>query len=173
MWRKFLDKINKDKELARKLKIQKGLEKLLNIKFGCKYVFDKIESENNRKIFEQFNELLKNKRLDHLKDCFDKIKKRAFDNVLRKAITIPDNLKKRIIRKFIIILKDKTDKLGKKRGAEKIIKNWKIYLNNKKQKNRKKILRSVLEHLILRKLNIIKNYFNKWNNIAKKESPNF
>ena len=172
-WRKFQDKVNKDKELARKLKIQKGLEKLLNIKFGSKHVFDRIESENNRKIFEQFNDLLKNKRLDHLKDCFDKIKKRAFDNVLRKAITIPDTLRKRIIKKFISILKDKTDKLGKKRGAEKIIKNWKIYLNRKKQKNKKKILRKVLAHLIKRKSNVLKNYFNKWSNTAKKKTIKF
>ena len=168
MWRKFLDKINKDKELARKLKIQKGLEKLLNIKFGSKYVIDKIKSENNRNIFNQFNDMLKAKRYDILKDCFDKIKKRAFDNVLRKAMKIPESFKKRIIKKFIFVLKDKANKLGKKRAVEKISKNWKIYLNNKKLKNREELLKKILSDLIQKKSNTLKNYCNKWNDIAKK-----
>ena len=64
--------------------------------------------------------MIKNKRLVTLKDCFDKIKQRAVDNVLGKALQIPDTLRLRILKKFIHILKDKTDKLAKKRGADKI-----------------------------------------------------
>ena len=167
-WRKFQDKLNKDKELANKLKIQKGLEKLLNIKFGGKHLLDKLKSENNRHIFNKFNDLLEDKRLDNLYECFDNIRNRAFDNVLRKAITIPDALKKRILKKSLSTLKDKTDKLAKKRSAEKIGKNWRIYLNNKKNKNREKLLKRLLSKLIKKKSNILKTYFDKWNNSAQK-----
>ena len=172
-WRKFQDKIKKDKELARKLKIQNGLEKLLNIKFGAKYAIDKINSEKNRNIFDKFNNTFKKKRLDILKDCFDKIKKRGIDNVLRKAISIQDIFKKRILKKALLNLKDKTNKLGKKRSAEKIQKNWKIYLNNKRQKNKKEILTKILSNLILKKSNVLKSYFNRWNDIAKKLQNNY
>jgi hypothetical protein len=172
-WRKFQDKLNKDKELANKLKIQKGLEKLLNIKFGSKHILDKLKSEKNRDIFNDFNDLLKTKRLDHLKESFDKIKKRGFDNVLRKAIKIPDSLKKRILKKYLSILKDKADKLGKKRSAEIIGKNWKIYLNNKKQKNKEELLKRLLSNLISKQSNSLRKYFNKWSNIAQKMKSDY
>ncbi len=160
--REVLDKLRRQKELARQLKIKNGLEKLFNIKFGSRYVMDKINSEKNRNIFSNFNYMLKYKRKDILKDCFDNIKQRAFDNVLRKVIKIPDLLRTRIIKKFITIMKDKTDKLGKKRSVETIIKNWKIYLNNKKQKNKEEILTKILYKLVVKKSNILKNYFDKW-----------
>ena len=37
--------------------------------------------------------MLKNKKNDILKDCFDKIKERAFYNTLKKAVKIPDLLR--------------------------------------------------------------------------------
>ena len=159
------EKLRRKKELARQLKIKNGLKKLFNIKFGSRYALDKINSEKNRNIFKRFNDMIKNKRLVTLKDCFDKIKQRAVDNVLGKALQIPDTLRLRILKKFIHILKDKTDKLAKKRGADTIIKNWKIFLNNKKQKNKQEILRKILLGLVLKKSDILKNYFNRWRNI--------
>ena len=172
-WRKFQDKIKKDKELARKLRIQNGLEKLLNIKFGARYAIDKLISEKNRNIFNKFNNTFKQKRLDTLKECFDKIKKRGVDNVLKKAIGIPEVFKKRILKKALLNLKDKTEKLAKKRSVEKIRKNWKIYLNNKKQKNKQEILKKILSNLILKKSNALRNYFNRWKDIAKKLQDNY
>ena len=166
--RRVLDKLKRQKELARQLKIKNGLEKLFNIKFGSRYVLDKINSEKNRNIFNKFNDMLKKKRQDILKECFDKIKRTAFDNVLKKVIKIPDLLRIRIIKKFITIMKDKTDKLSKKRSAETIIKNWKIYLNNKKQKNKKDILKKILLKLLLKKSNLLKNYFDKWKDLKNK-----
>jgi hypothetical protein len=57
--RGILDKCAKEKELNNKLKVTNGIAKLLNIKFGKKYVFDKIKSENNREVFRKFNKDLK------------------------------------------------------------------------------------------------------------------
>ena len=172
-WRKFLVKKRKDEELSKKLRINNGLEKLINIKFGGKYAIDKINSEKNRNIFNKFNEMLKKKRLNNLKDSFNKIKKEGFDNTLKKALKIPDSLKRRILKKIIINWKDKTDKLAKKRSVEKIAKNWKIYLNNKKQKNKKELLKKILSNIILKKSNILKIVFKKWNDIAKSLQINY
>ena len=158
----ILDKLRQQKELARQLKIKNGLEKLFNIKFGGRYVLDKINSEKNRNIFITFNNMLKNKKQNILKECFDNLKQRGFDNVLKKAIKIPDSLKERILRKFFNIMKDKTDKLGKKRAVDTIIKNWRIYLKNKKEKNKEEILGKILVSLIIKKSNILKTYFDKW-----------
>ena len=166
--RNIQNKLRRKKELARQLKIKNGLEKLLNIKFGSRYALDKINSEKNRNIFKNFNDMLKKKKDDILKDCFDKIKQTAFDNVLKKVINIPDLLRIRILKKFLNIMKDKTDKLGRKRAVEMIIKNWKIYLNDKRQKNKEEILRKILLGLVLKKSNILKNYFNRWKDINNK-----
>ena len=166
--RQVQDKLKEKKELARQLKIKNGLIKLINIKFGNRYFIDKLKSEKNRDVFDRFNDMLKKKKDDILKDCFDRIKQTASDNVLKKVIDIPDKLRIRIIKKFITILKDKTDKLGKKRGAETIIRNWRIYLNNKKQKNKKQILKKILVELVTKKSDILKNYFNRWKDISRK-----
>ena len=80
-----------------------------------------------------------------------KIKKERFDNTLKKALNIPNNLKKRIIKKIIIIWKDKGEKLLRKNSVDKIAKNWKIYNNNKKQENKKDKLKKIISKLILKK----------------------
>ena len=167
-WRKFKDKLDNDKELARKLKIQNGLEKLFNIKFGSRFVLDKIDSERKRNIFIKFNNDLKKKKIDTLRNCFDNIDIRACDNVLIKALQVPDEFKKRILRKSLKILKDKTDKLAKKHCADIIIKNWRIHSNNKKQENKKGSLEKILGNIILKNSNVLKNVFRRWNDIAKK-----
>ena len=165
-------KLRRKKELARQLKIENGLQKLFNIKFGSRYALDKMNSEKNRNIFSRFNDMLKKKRLDILKDCFDNIKKRETDNVLTKVVKIPDILRKRIIKKYIFIMKDNTDKVAKKRAVETLIKNWKIHLNNKRQQNKKEILEKILLGLVLKKSNILKNYFDRWRDINNKIKTN-
>ena len=90
-WNKYQDKLNKDKDLANKLKIQRGLEKLINNKFGGKYAINKIKEEANRNKFNKFINVLINNRKNKLKDSLDKIKKQAFDNTLKKALEVqPD-----------------------------------------------------------------------------------
>ena len=172
-WRKYQDKIRNDEEFAKNQKIKNGLEKLFNIKFGGKHALDKLKSEKNRNIFNKFNDLLKKKRLDNLKDSFDKIKKERFDNTLKKALNIPNNLKKRIIKKIIIIWKDKGEKLLRKNSVDKIAKNWKIYNNNKKQENKKDKLKKIISKLILKKTNTLKRILNKWNDITKKKQDDY
>ena len=166
--REILEKCRREKELNNKLKMHNGLSKLLNIKFGKKYVFDKIKSENNRNVFKKFNDDLKKHKLDTLKDCFDKIRQTAFDNKLTRALNIPDSLKTRIIKKFILIWKDKADKVGRKHGAEKIIKNWRIYNLKKKKQNRDQILKDIFIKLYNKNSDIKNKYFNRWKDIKNK-----
>ena len=142
--RDILQKCKEQKELNNKLRMNNGLSKLFNIKFGKRYVFDKIKSENNRNIFKKFNDGLKNHKLNTLKECFDKIKNTAFDNKLRGALEIPDNLRKRILKKIITVWKENSDKTARKHGAETIIKNWKIYIRRKKKDNRDQIMRELI-----------------------------
>ena len=58
--------------------------------------------------------------------------------------------------------KDKTNQLAKFRAVQKIIKNWKIYLNNNQEKNKIVLLKSIIRKLIEKKSNIRKKYLNKW-----------
>ena len=166
--RDILRKCKEKKELNDKLKVNNGILKLVNIKFGKKYAFDKIKSENNRNIFKKFNDDLKKHRLNTLKECFDKIRQTAFDNKLKRALTIPDSLKTRIIKKVIQIWREKADKVGRKHGAEKIIKNWKIYILKKKKENRDQILKDKLIKLINKDSDMKKKYFNRWRDIKNK-----
>ena len=108
--------MKKDKELEQNLQRKNGLEKLLNIKFGVKYAIDKILSEKNRNIFNNFNDILNKKRLDNLKGCYVKIKNHGFYNKLREVIKIPDSFKRRIFKKVLYNLKDKTGKLANKKS---------------------------------------------------------
>ena len=88
--------------------------------------------------------------------------------MLKKLIKIPDAFKKRILRKYLITLRDKTDKLAKKRSADTIIKNWRIYINKKKQQNKRGSLEKILGQVILKNSNVLRNCFRRWNDIAKK-----
>ena len=52
-----------------------------------------------------FNNDLENKRLDTLKNCLDSIKQKKKDNILENVLKIPDDFKKRLLKKnklFII-----------------------------------------------------------------------
>ena len=162
--RNIHNKIQAKKELLRQQKIEDGLEKLSNIKFGAKYALDKLNSEKNRNIFERFNDLLKNKRADTLKDCFDRIKKERKDKVLNNLVNFQDSFKSRILKKWLDSWKEKADKLGRKRAVEMINKNWKIYLLNKREKNKGELLRKLLKGIILKNSDILRKYFNKWRN---------
>ena len=71
------------------------------------------------------------------------------------------------------MLRDKSDKLSKIRSVDKIIKNWKIYSKNKKENNKKDMLKKILSHLILYNSNILKKVINKWNNISQKMLNNY
>ena len=162
--RNIIDKIQRKKELLKQQKLEEGLEKLANIKFGAKYALDKLNSEKNRNIFERFNNLLKNKREDILKDCFDRIKKERKDNVLKDLLNLQDNFKSRLLKKWFDTWREKADKLGRKRAVEMIYKNWKIYLFNKREKNKGDILKKLLSGIILKNSDILRKYFNKWKN---------
>ena len=93
-------------------------------RFGKDFITEKIISEINRNKFKKFNDSLKNHKLNTLKECFDKIKKTAFDNQLKNALKVPDSFRERIHKKIITIWKENTDKLARKNGANTIIKNW-------------------------------------------------
>ena len=166
--RDILRKCKEEKELNDKLKINKGLLYLMDIKFGKKYVFDKIKSERNRNIFKNFNNDLKQKRLNTLKECFDKVKQTAFDNKLTSVLTIPDNLRRRILRKYITTWSENADKVARKQASEMIIKNWRLYNLRKKKENRDEILTNIFIKLYYKDANTKYKYFNRWRDMNQK-----
>ena len=166
--RGILQKCKEQKELNNKLKVNNGLIKLINIKFGKKYAFDKIKSENNRTIFKKFNDDLKKHRLDTLKDCFDKIKQTAFDNKLKNALDVPDSFKQRILKKIILKWKENADKLARNNGADIIIRNWRKYNLKLKKENRDQILKDIFTKLYNKDSDMKKKYFYRWRDIKNK-----
>ena len=166
--RSILKKCKDERDSNNKMKRINGLLKLVDIKIGKRFIFDKIKSEINRNIFRKFNDDLKKHRLDTLKECFDKIKKTAFDNKLKSALDIPDSFKKRILRKVILIWKENADKITKNKGADKIIKNWRIYNLKKKKENREEILKNIFTNLYNKDSDMKKKYFNRWKDIKNK-----
>ena len=166
--REILQKCKEKKELNDKIKLNNGLVILMKARFGKEHAFNKIKSERNRSIFKQFNDDLKKRRLNTLKDCFDRLKNNAFNDKLLKAIHVQDNLKERILKKFLELWKEKANKLSKNLAAEKIIKNWRLYAKKKNIENREQRLKNILLNL-LKKNNDMKNkYFQKWKDIDKK-----
>ena len=174
--RGILKKCKEEKESNDKMKKINGLIKLVDIKFGKQFIFEKLRSNNNRYIFTKFNEDLKKHKLNTLKECFDKIRKTAFDNKLKSALEIPDSLKKRIIKKVITIWNEKADKIKRNRGADLIIKNWRIYNLQKKKDNRDQILIDIFVKLYNKDSDTKNKYFNRWrdfNNKMKTEMAKF
>ena len=158
------DKIKRKKEQIKNDKIKKGLIKLNNIKIGARYALEKLNSEKNRNIFDSFNYLLKNKKKDILSDCFNRIKEDGKRNVLTNVVNNNEIFKLRLLKKWIETWREKANKLGKKRAVEIINKNWRIYYNNKREKNKGQILLKILFRIFIKSSNILRNYFNKWRN---------
>ena len=60
---------------------------------------------------------------------------------------IPDSLKSRILKKAILTWKENADKLARNRGANTIIRNWRIYNLKLKKENRDEILKDIFTKL--------------------------
>ena len=166
--RDILQKCKEKKELNNKIKLNNGLIKLMKTKFGKEYAFNKIKSENNRNVFKQFNDNLKKHRLNTLKECFDKIKQKAFNKKLMNALNVQDNFRERLLKRVLELWKEKANKLSRKSAAEKIIKNWRLYAKQKKKENREQILRNILLNLFNKNNNMKNKYFKKWKDIDQK-----
>ena len=166
--RDILQKCKEKKELNNKIKLNNGLVILMKAKFGKEYAFNKIKSERNRSIFKQFNDDMKKHRLNTLKECFDALKNKAFNNKLLKAFNVQDKLKERILKKYLDIWREKGNKLSRKLAAEKIIKNWRLYAKKKNVENREQILKNILLNLLNKNKDMKSKYFNKWKDIDQK-----
>ena len=168
----ILDKINSQKELSRKIRLNNFINKILTIKYGAKYAIDKIKNKRDEVTFIRFNNNLKQKRLNTLKEIFSKIKSRAFNNKLRSALSIPGDFHDRILKKVVLKWKENAGKLSSKRGAELLQKNIRIFLYKKKQENKKNILKHILLKLSQKNSNIKYKYFTKMHAQAVKISKN-
>ena len=155
-------KMDNRREMLRQRKIQKGLDKMFKIKFGCKDAFDKIKSNGEEKTLNNFFNKLTERRTNTIKETYDKIKNQAKNNLLRKIMRIPENLRNRIYKKIIDTWKTNTDKLNNKFAASLIQKNWKLYsIRTRKNKIHDK-LNDILNKLNNKKNNIVHTYLQKW-----------
>ena len=162
----FMNEIRKKmddrREMLRQRKIQKGLDKLFNTKFGCKDAFDKIKTNGEQKTLNKFFTTIIEKRTTTLKETYDRIKNQAKNNLLRKVMKVPDNLRNRIYKKFIDTWKINTDKLNNKFAASKIQKNWRLYLIRTRKNKILDKLKRILNKLSNKKNNIVHTYLQKW-----------
>ena len=158
---KIMKKVNKQKELSRKIKLNNFINKICTIKYGAKYAIDKIKNKRDEVTFTKFNNTLKQKRLKSLQEIFAKIKSRAFNNKLRSALAVPGQFHERILKKTLLKWKENAGKLSSKRGAELLQRNVRIYLYKKKQENKRHILKHILLKLSLKNSNIKYKYFTK------------
>ena len=164
----IMDKINKQKELSRKIKLNNFLNKIMTIKYGASYAIDKIRNKKDEVTFIRFNNMLKEKRTKILKEIFSNIKSRAFNNKLKSALNVPDEFHSRILKKVILKWKENAGKITTKHGAEILQKNVRIYLHKKKQENKKIILKNILLKLSKKNSNIKYKYFKKMHAQATK-----
>ena len=157
----IMDKINKQKELTHKIKLNNFINKLCTIKYGAKYAFEKLRNKRDEVTFIRFNNTLKEKRLNTLTEVFSKIKSRAFNNKLRSALKVPEEFQDRLLKKAILKWKEKAGKIASKHGAEMLQKNIRIYLHKKKKENKKNILKHILLKLSQKNSNIKYKYFTR------------
>ena len=166
----ILDKIQKQKELSHKIRLNNFVNKIMSIKYGAKYALDKLKNKRDEQIFIKFNTSLKEKRLQILKNVFDNIRNRAFNNKLKSAVNIQNTLRRRILQKILLKWNEKAQKIANKHGAEMIQKNLRIYLYKKKQENKKNILKHLLLKLSEKNSNIKYKYFTRMHNQALKKT---
>ena len=167
-------KKRKDKEKEQKLiiNITKALEILSKINPYKKYAFDKIRKTKQYDGLKKIIDYIIKKRLDILKDVFNKIKKGKNKNKLLKLLKIKSNLRDKLLRDYLKKWKDKNDKLKRKRGAEKIQKNYKLYKNNKKKKGINELLSRLIKTKEERIKDKLKVTLRRWLKNSKLEHAN-
>ena len=101
------DKIIKDK-IKQNLENYKNLANVLNkLKVSPKEFIDRLKEIRKNQIFEDLLYRLSDKRLDILKDALDKIRGYPKYKYLNKILPITDDLRKRILRKYLNIWRNK------------------------------------------------------------------
>jgi len=166
--RNILQKIKKQKQLSHKIRLNNFLNKIMTIKYGARYALDKLKNKSDEQKFIKFNNSLKEKRIQTLKNVFNNIKNRAFNNKLLSAVNIQNILRKRILQKTMQKWNEKSQKTATKQSAQMLQKNWRIYLYKKKQENKKNILKHLLLKLSKKNSNIKYKYFTRMHNQAVK-----
>ena len=164
----ILFKINSERELTHKLKLRNFINKIFSIKYGAKYALEKIKNRRDKETFVEFNKVFKEKRLKTLKDIFFKIKKRAFNNKLKKTLKIPRKFINRVLKRVLLKWKENANKIASKHSAEMLQKNMRLHLYKKKQENKKNILKLLLLKLIEKKSNIKYKYFKRFRTQVEK-----
>ena len=164
----ILFKINSERELTHKLKLRNFINKIFSIKYGAKYALEKIKNRRDKETFVEFNKVFKEKRLKTLKDIFFKIKKRAFNNKLKKTLKIPRKFRNRVLKRVLLKWKENANKIASKHSAEMLQKNMRLHLYKKKQENKKNILKHLLLKLIEKKSNIKYKYFKRFRTQVEK-----
>ena len=160
-------KVDKEKKDNRMNIIKKALNILDNFKPGRKFSLDKIRCMRNRNLFNKVISDLSNKRRNILKDVFDNLFNYGRDILNNKVFKIPDNLRKRILNKWLKIWEEKTKKLSKLRSTEMIQKNYRLYKSFIRNKGIKNHLNNILSVLLNKHDDLLKKSLRRWRNIIK------
>ena len=105
--REIQQKILDDKN-RRNMENYKNLANTLNnLKASPKDFFDRLKEIRRNKVLEDLLNDLANKRLDNLKDAFDKIREAPKYKYLNDLLNLKDDLRDRILRKYLNIWRNK------------------------------------------------------------------
>ena len=161
-----------EKEKKNTVNISKAIEILSKINPFKKYAFDKIRKAKQIDGLNKIIDFINKKRIDILKEVFNKIKKGKNKNKLLKLFKIKQNAKDRLLRKYLKKWIENNDKIKKKKAAEKIQKNYKLYKNRKKKYGIKEILLRIINLKDQTSKNKFRTTLLKWLKNAKLKHAN-
>ncbi len=126
---------DKAKDKQNTINITLAFEKLKKINPYKRYAFDKIKKAKQIDALKKIIDYIIKKRLEILKDVLNNIKKgkKKHNKFLLKLLDIKKNFRDNLLKKYLKKWLEQNDKLKRKRAAEIIQKNHKIYKNKKKK----------------------------------------
>ena len=128
-------KREKEKDKQNLINITLGFEKLSKINPYKKYAFDKIKKAKQIDGLKKIIDYIIKKRLEILKEVLNNIKKgkKKINKLLLKLLNIKKNFRDNLLKKYLKKWFEQNDKLKRKRAAEIIQKDYKLYKKKKKK----------------------------------------
>ena len=142
--RQTLDKINKMKNEEYLKKVREGLDKLNNLRLNIRYAWDKIRDSNKIDALKDLVGFLQDKVNQRNRETLDEIYQYGIDRLLNRLFPLREKYLRELLRKKLRQWRDKADKLSRLRAAEKIQKNWWIYLETKIKRRLYDLLNDIL-----------------------------
>ncbi len=166
------NKRDKEKDKKITINITKAIEILSKINPYKKYAFDKIRKAKQMDGLKKIIEYIIKKRIEILKDVFDKIRKGKNKNRLIQLINIKKKYIDDLLRKYLKKWIEKIENLKRKRSAELIQKNYRLFKGSKKKGFINFFLNNIIKTKEERRKDTLKSSLMKWLKNAKLKHAN-